>query len=140
MAKKILIGLALFFTITASVIAILSIGYNEVIPGEIYRFRQLSGEGFSDKIDRLGIHTLVNLRGEHPHEKWYQDEVQAAKSKSVALFSFAISAKKLPRRKTLQGLIDVIAFCLIVRLVNGFWDGNSSLRHEITRSVLFVNL
>ena len=108
MAKKILIGLALFFTITASVIAILSIGYNEVIPGEIYRFRQLSGEGFSDKIDRLGIHTLVNLRGEHPHEKWYQDEVQAAKNKSVPLFSFPMSAKKLPSRKTLQGLIDVI--------------------------------
>ena len=69
MAKKILIGLSLLFAVTASVIGILSIGYNEVIPGGVYRFRQLSGEGFSEKIEQLGIHTLVNLRGEHPHEK-----------------------------------------------------------------------
>jgi protein tyrosine phosphatase (PTP) superfamily phosphohydrolase (DUF442 family) len=108
MRKILLISLSFFIAIAATVIAILSIGYNEVLPGEVYRYRQLSGEDLSHKIDQLGIRTIVNLRGEHPDEKWYLDELQATKNKSVALFSFPMNSKKLPNRNDLQGLIEVI--------------------------------
>ena len=100
--------MSLFLSATLLVVAILSIGYNEVLPGKVYRYRQLSGSDLSEKIDQLGIRTVVNLRGKHPDEKWYQEELQAARNKSVTLFSFPMNSKKLPNRSDLQGLIDVI--------------------------------
>jgi protein tyrosine/serine phosphatase len=35
---------------------------HEILPGRIYRSGQLTVEGFDDAIDRLGLHTIVNLQ------------------------------------------------------------------------------
>ena len=56
---------------------IFSGNFHEVVPGQFYRSAQLSGERLGAEIDRYGIKTVINLRGENPDKGWYVDEVSA---------------------------------------------------------------
>jgi len=74
--------------------------------GRAYRSAQLDGETFALVFDRYGIRTVINLRGEHPDEAWYQNERAAADTAGVKLVDIAMSANELPSRDTLLRLYD----------------------------------
>lgn len=48
--------------------------FHAVIPGEVYRSAQLSGNEFRAVIDEHGIETIVNLRPVEPTARWYREE------------------------------------------------------------------
>ncbi|MFN3444028.1 MAG: hypothetical protein ACK4Z3_16590, partial [Rhizobium rosettiformans] len=72
---------------------ILSGNFHEVLPGQFYRSAQLSGERLGAEIDRYGIKTVINLRGENPGKDWYDDEIAATAAHGARHVDFGMSAR-----------------------------------------------
>ncbi|TPP11195.1 tyrosine-protein phosphatase [Rhizobium glycinendophyticum] len=84
-------------------ILILSGNFHEVVPGRFYRSAQLSGVRLGEEIDRYGIKTVINLRGEGVGKGWYDDEVAATAAHGATHIDFGMSARKdLTPEKTQQ--------------------------------------
>ncbi len=71
-----------------------------------YRSAQLDAETLRLVIDRYGIRTIVNLRGENEDERWYQNERDVAAEVGATLVDIGMSANSLPSRETLLKLYD----------------------------------
>jgi protein tyrosine phosphatase (PTP) superfamily phosphohydrolase (DUF442 family) len=82
--------------------------FREVDPGRFYRSGQLTGAQFAEAIERLGIRTIVNLRG-RPQQPagWYEEEVETARRLGVRHADVRLSARSVPRRNELIRLLDV---------------------------------
>ena len=61
--------------------------------GLVYRSAQLSEEEFTRQVKKLGIRSVINLRGENLGAEWYETEVKAAKDLDVTLINYRMSAK-----------------------------------------------
>ena len=48
--------------------------FHEIDPGKYYRSAQLHPDELQKAIDHFQIRTVINLRGEAPEEKWFQEE------------------------------------------------------------------
>ncbi len=74
--------------------------FHTVIPGELYRSAQPSGDDIAAYARQYGIRSILNLRNESRTE-WYRDEVDAAKTAGITLIDFPISSdKELPISKS----------------------------------------
>lgn len=69
-----------------------------VIPGKLYRSRQMNKKELAQAIDTYGIQVIINLRGPNKHEPWWQDEHQVAQKKNVTIHDIPLSARKLPSK------------------------------------------
>ena len=95
-ALKLLLGSVLAVTLGAGgYLGALQLtgNFHEVIPGVYYRSAQLSGSQFDSYLKRYGIKTVINLRGPHPGEDWYDAEVAAARSNDALHIDLALSAR-----------------------------------------------
>ncbi|KXG85960.1 dual specificity protein phosphatase family protein [Agrobacterium bohemicum] len=96
------IGILCLVALPASVGAHMGINqltgnFHEVLPGELYRSAQPSGDDVKKYAQDLGIKTIINLRDED-REEWYRDEKNAAQSNGVQLIDFPMSSsKELPQ-------------------------------------------
>lgn len=68
--------------------------FHTVIPGELYRSGQPSGDDVALYAKQYGIKTILNLRNEKRTE-WYADEVAAAKQAGITLIDLPLSSKKV---------------------------------------------
>jgi protein tyrosine/serine phosphatase len=66
--------------------------FHTVVPGEMYRSAQPSGEDVAAYAARYGIRSIINLRGENAQTEWYREEVAASQSSKVQHFDFRMSA------------------------------------------------
>ena len=66
--------------------------FHAVIPGEYYRSAQVDGADLRNWSQRHGIRSVVNLRGAHPGEAWYDEEVATARDLGLAHYDFRMSA------------------------------------------------
>lgn len=89
-------------------ILILSGNFHEVLPGQLYRSAQLSGERLGQEIDRYGIKTVINLRGENTGRGWYDDEVQATAAHGATHVDFGMSASKDLTPEKTQRLLSLL--------------------------------
>lgn len=74
-------------------ILIWSGNFHMVDQGRLYRSAQLTKSQFADKIEAYHIRTVLNLRGPHPADAWYQDELAAAHEHGAEHFDVGISAR-----------------------------------------------
>lgn len=86
----------------------LSGNFHEVIPGELYRSGQLSSNSLSRHIQRYGIRTVINLRGENKGNTWYDQEVIATKNKHVLLVNYRMAAKRELNQEQATALIEIM--------------------------------
>ncbi len=103
-------------------ILILSGNFHEVLPGQLYRSAQLSGERLGQEIDRYGIKTVINLRGENVGKGWYDDEVAATAAHGATHVDFGMSASKdLTPEKTqrLLALLKTAEQPILVHCMSG---------------------
>ena len=71
--------------------------FHEVLPGELYRSGQPSGDDVQKYAQQFGIKTIINLRDENP-DGWYSDEKNAADRNNVKMIDFPMgSARELPQ-------------------------------------------
>lgn len=79
-----------------------------VIPGEVFRSRQLDAEQLEKAILHYHIQTIINLRGENRQEPWYQDEIKLSREFKVEHYDFPFSSKKIPSKQQIQYLVNVL--------------------------------
>ena len=67
---------------------------HEVEPGLIYRSAQLPAGEFVDLAKRVGLRTVINLRGENGGRDWYDDQYRAAQGLGVGFVNYRMSASR----------------------------------------------
>ena len=67
--------------------------FRTVESGLVYRSAQLSEEELTRQVKKLGIRSVINLRGENLGEDWYEAEVKTAKNLNVSLINYRMSAQ-----------------------------------------------
>lgn len=67
--------------------------FHTVIGGELYRSAQPSAADMDKYAYKYNIRSVINLRGEHVGDKWYDDEVTEAKLLGIRHIDFRMSAK-----------------------------------------------
>jgi protein tyrosine phosphatase (PTP) superfamily phosphohydrolase (DUF442 family) len=75
-------------------------------PGRLYRCGQLDGEDLRGALQRLGIRSVINLRGANVNNKWYQDEVSVCNALRVQHVDVRWSAKQLPKPDEVVRLLE----------------------------------
>ncbi|MBZ5763400.1 dual specificity protein phosphatase family protein [Rhizobium sp. VS19-DR104.2] len=66
--------------------------FHTVIPGELYRSAQPSPQQLADYVQKNGIKTVINLRGEDEAAKWYGSELAEANRLGVQHIDFRMSS------------------------------------------------
>ncbi len=82
--------------------------FHTLVAGEVYRSAQPSPEAIAAYSKGYGIRTILNLRGEKPDERWYRDEVAAAKRNGIRLINFPMSASVEIDAKETDALMAIL--------------------------------
>jgi protein tyrosine phosphatase (PTP) superfamily phosphohydrolase (DUF442 family) len=79
-----------------------------VVPGEVYRSAQLSGDRLDQLIHDKKLKAIVNLRGTNRGKDWYDAEAKAAADNHVLLLDIPLSATHVPNPALLGQLISTL--------------------------------
>src|SRR5438067_8727318 len=78
-----------------------------VVPGAIYRSSQLSEASLDRLARKLGIRTIINLRG-NSDGPWYPEECRATSRLGLSQEDISFSANHLPSLQAVRHLVEVI--------------------------------
>jgi protein tyrosine/serine phosphatase len=79
-----------------------------VSEGVLYRSAQLSKEQFADAIREHKLKSILNLRGAHPGEAWYDDEVLAAQRAGIAHYDYPMSSRRKLRPDQIEPILEIV--------------------------------
>ncbi len=79
-----------------------------VIPGRVYRCAQPTGASLDALVPKLGIRTVVNLRGYGASQPWYLAESRGCQKHDVNLEDVPFSAIRLPGKHEIRDLIEIL--------------------------------
>ncbi|MEC9282867.1 MAG: dual specificity protein phosphatase family protein [Bdellovibrionota bacterium] len=85
---------------------ILGDNFHEIDEARYYRSAQLSAKKFAKYVEKYGIKTVINLRGESS-KQWFQEEKEILHKMNVSLHSIGMSARRLPHREDLLKLLEL---------------------------------
>lgn len=80
--------------------------FGAIVPHQAYRSGQVSGPRLRASIDRLGLRSVINLRGRND-ARWYHQEVAACRAAGVQHFDVAMTGREIPAPQTVLHLLDV---------------------------------
>ena len=86
----------------------LSGNIHAVEPGRVYRSGQLWPAQLADLMRDKGIRTVINLRGAHPGQPWYDDEIRVTEAAGARHVSLPMSANAEPGAELLARLTAVL--------------------------------
>lgn len=95
---------------------------HEVEKNTFYRSRQLTPKRLLKFIKKLGIKTIINLRGVNKDKSWWVNERDLAKEYKVNFFSIPMSAQRLPHRNDLIKLLYLYKYAprpILVHCMSG---------------------
>lgn len=79
-----------------------------VVPGQIYRSAQLEPRELAEVVERLGIRTVINLRGYSPGFDWYEREKETLQRLGVKHWDVRLSYRSPPAVPELQRLVKAL--------------------------------
>jgi protein tyrosine/serine phosphatase len=82
--------------------------FHAVSEGALYRSAQLTKEQFSDAIRQYRIKSILNLRGTHPGQPWYDEEIQAARDAGVEHYDCSLSAKRVVSDASISAILEIL--------------------------------
>jgi protein tyrosine/serine phosphatase len=82
--------------------------FHTVTEGAFYRSAQLSRDELQRMVHDHGIRSILNLRGAHPGDSWYDDEIAASQQLGVAHFDYGLSSKRVVTGKQMAELLQII--------------------------------
>ncbi len=87
-------------------LGLLQIGgnFHTVAAGKLYRSAQPSAGDLAAFVQTFGIKSVINLRGKHPGEPWYEDEMRASYELGLNHIDLALSAGRELSTAQLQAL------------------------------------
>jgi protein tyrosine/serine phosphatase len=81
--------------------------FHPITQGEAYRSAQLDRDELEYYINKYNIKSAVNLRGEHPDEPWYREEIQVCVENNVKHYNIALSSYREPDEAVIRNLIEI---------------------------------
>jgi protein tyrosine phosphatase (PTP) superfamily phosphohydrolase (DUF442 family) len=82
--------------------------FHTVDAGRFYRSAQLGRDDLTEHIQANGIKSILNLRGAHPGQSWYEDELAVSRAARVAHFDYSLSASRTLTASELHDLVGVL--------------------------------
>jgi protein tyrosine/serine phosphatase len=82
--------------------------FHTVEEGAFYRSAQLSKAELQTAIREHRIKAILNLRGAHPGEPWYDDEVAVSKALGVAHYNYGLSAYRFVTDQQIADLLGIV--------------------------------
>jgi protein tyrosine/serine phosphatase len=79
-----------------------------VTAGVLYRSAQLSKTEFAAAVGEYGIKSVLNLRGAHAGEAWYDGEMAAAGDLSLAHYDYPLSAKRFVTAQQINEILAIV--------------------------------
>jgi protein tyrosine phosphatase (PTP) superfamily phosphohydrolase (DUF442 family) len=83
--------------------------FHAVSPGVLYRAAQPSAGDLRWEAREYGIRSVLNLRGAHAGQGWYDEEVAASKALGLVHYDYGISAKREPTSRQIAELLEIVA-------------------------------
>ena len=68
--------------------------FHTVVAGEVYRSAQMTGTQLADYTAKVGLKSVLNLRGAAPDAQWYQAEIADSARLGLVHADFALSASR----------------------------------------------
>ncbi len=113
--RRLLIGAILLAPCVVVLLKAYQIGMGRnlhpVIPGQVYRSAQPTRDSLQDAVERLGVRTVINLRGCCVDRDWYLTERQTAKDLGVAHYDVNFSSYIFPGVPELHKLLHALDTC-----------------------------
>jgi protein tyrosine/serine phosphatase len=82
--------------------------FHTVTEGALYRSAQLDKGEIEKAVREHGIRAILNLRGAHGGEAWYDDEVAVSQALGVAHFDYGLSAHRIVTDGQIADLLGII--------------------------------
>lgn len=82
--------------------------FHAVSEGAFYRSAQLEKDELEKAVRDHGIRAILNLRGAHAGELWYDDEVAVSKALGVAHFDYGLSAYRIVTDRQIADLVGIL--------------------------------
>jgi protein tyrosine/serine phosphatase len=79
-----------------------------VSAGILYRSAQLNKTETRLAAREYGIKSVLNLRGAHAGEGWYDDEIEAAGELGLAHFDYPLSAKRFVSSQEIADILEIV--------------------------------
>lgn len=79
-----------------------------VVPGQIYRSGQPSGAEMDEFVSRLGLRSVLNLRGERGGSAWLVEEREVTSQRGVEHHTVRLSAKNMPPAQRLREIVEIL--------------------------------
>lgn len=79
-----------------------------VVPGAIYRSGQPTGAEMDGLVTRLGLRSVLNLRGERGGSAWLAEEREVTESRGVEHHTVRLSAKNMPPAQRLREIVEIL--------------------------------
>lgn len=76
--------------------------------GVLYRSAQLSGSEIKAAVGKYDIKSVLNLRGAHKGEPWYDDEMAAVGALGLVHFDYPISAKRFVTTQQIEEILGIV--------------------------------
>lgn len=76
--------------------------------GKAYRSKQLNKKQFDCYIKKYGIKSILNLRGDEPGAKWYEDEIKISSYYGIKHYDFELPAMFEPEEKDILQIINIL--------------------------------
>ena len=82
--------------------------FHTVEEGMLYRSAQLDKDGLKSAIRNNKIRSVLNLRGAHPGQAWYDEEIAVSQALGVAHYDYGISAYRIVTNHQISEILDII--------------------------------
>jgi len=79
-----------------------------VSAGILYRSAQLSKTDTQWAVREYAIKSVLNLRGAHAGQSWYDEEIAAAGELGLAHFDYPLSAKRFVTSQQIDEILDIV--------------------------------
>ncbi len=82
--------------------------FHVVYPNQVYRSSQMSQQALLDAVEKYKIKTVINLRGKHPEDLWYRNEMRASLADHIIHIDLSLPAHGLPTNDELIQLMNLL--------------------------------
>lgn len=82
--------------------------FHAVQEGTFYRSAQLSNDELRNAIREHKIRSILNLRGAHPGQAWYEEEIAVSQALGVAHYDYGLSAHRFVTEQQIAEVLGII--------------------------------
>jgi protein tyrosine phosphatase (PTP) superfamily phosphohydrolase (DUF442 family) len=82
--------------------------FHAVQKGTFYRSAQLSNDELRNAIREHKIRSILNLRGAHPGQAWYEEEIAVSQALGVTHYDYGLSAHRFVTKQQIGEVLDII--------------------------------